>query len=67
MVCYPIRMAALEDNDVTRQRARLLTACRHLKTFVYQRGLKFAVDVLRHISYKVGGASTLLHNSGSLS
>jgi hypothetical protein len=65
MVCYPIRMAALEDNDVTQQRARLLTACRHLKIFVYQRGLKLDVCVLRHISHKVDGASTLLHNHAS--
>ncbi|XPS76296.1 hypothetical protein M3J09_008349 [Ascochyta lentis] len=39
---------------------------RHLKSFLSQRGLKLAImrcGRLRHISYKAGGASTLLHNS----
>lgn len=50
MVCYPIRMAALEDNDVTQQRASFLTACRHLKSFVSQRGVKLAIMRYRRIA-----------------
>lgn len=38
MVCYPIRTAALEDNDVTQHYARILTACAILKVWCFSGG-----------------------------
>ena len=64
MVCYPIRMAELGDNDVTQHQAKSLTAPTILKVS-YLSGVFRSVIVrcgrLRHISHKVYGASTLLH------
>lgn len=66
MVCYPIRRAELEDSDVTQHQAKSLTTPTILKVSCLGGVLRSVIvrcGRLRHISYEVCGASTLLHKS----